>query len=96
MDDFTSTFTDGAALGLNDITKNDASISLYPNPVKDALNITTDKNVQKVEVVDILGKTVLSSKADSKNINVSSLNAGVYLIVITSENGVSTKKFIKE
>lgn len=72
------------------------TFSTYPNPVRNVLNISTDASLQKVEVYDILGKTVLSAKGDSKSIDVSSLNSGVYLLNITSENGVATKKFIKE
>lgn len=83
-------------LGVNSINKAAITANVSPNPVKNTLNINTNETLQKVEVYNMLGKTVLSSNSDSKSIDVSSLNSGVYLINITTENGVSTKKFIKE
>ena len=70
--------------------------STYPNPVKDILHINTKEPLQKVEVYDLLGKNVLSVKNVSEQINVSSLSKALYILKLTSANGVSTKKFLKE
>jgi hypothetical protein len=78
--------TGSASVGVNDFTSN---LSVYPNPVKDVLNI--EGNYTSVDVLDILGNLVLSSKA-TKNINVSSLADGVYMLNIKTENGIAVKK----
>ena len=78
--------TGNATVGVNDIISN---ISIYPNPVKDVLTI--EGNYTSVDVLDILGNLVLSSEA-TKNINVSSLADGVYMLNIKTENGIAVKK----
>jgi hypothetical protein len=78
--------TGSASVGLNDVI---ANLSIYPNPVKDVLNIQGDYT--SIDVLDLLGKLVLSSKK-TKNINVSSLADGVYMLSIKTENGIAVKK----
>ena len=71
--------------------------SMYPNPTSDVLNLKTpagDK-INKLEVFDLLGRQVFV-KNNSNNINVNSIPNGVYLLIIYSENGQLTKKFVKE
>jgi len=79
--------TGNATVGVNDIISN---ISIYPNPVKDVINI--EGNYTSVDVLDILGNLVLSSSKTTKNINVSSLADGVYMLNIKTENGIVAKK----
>ena len=82
-------------------TKDNSSqlnVSLYPNPLKgDVLNIKTTYALQ-VEVYDVLGKRILKENIDANNksINVSSLNKGIYLVRLTTENMQATKKLIKQ
>lgn len=71
------------------------SISIYPNPTTSDLHITMHGNLKEVIVYSVLGKEVLSTP--SKNIDVSRLLNGVYLIIIKDENGnVATKRFVKQ
>ena len=71
---------------------------LYPNPVKDILNIETNNvNIQNVNIYDVLGKKVWSqSELTSNSINISSLNKGLYFIKLTSEGQSVTRKIVKE
>ena len=71
-------------------------VSLYPNPVKDILNIDLVDNtrISSVKIYDLQGKLLLE-KANN-DIDVSSFSLGVYLIKIKSEKGEFTKKFIKK
>jgi len=70
--------------------------SMYPNPVKNELKINTLEAIDKVEVFDLLGKSVLSVNNVTESIDVSSLTSALYVVRLTSKNGVSTKKFIKD
>jgi len=71
---------------INDIT---SSLTFYPNPAKDILTI---KGVyEAVEIYDIYGKVVLSSDA-KQTINISSLADGIYMLNITTKEGIQTQK----
>ena len=76
----------GATTAINDIN---SSLSIYPNPVKDVLTI--EGNYTSVDVFDMFGKLVLSSEY-TKNINVSTLANGIYMLNITTEKGIQTQK----
>lgn len=87
-------------LGVDEVVSSSANvIKLFPNPVNDILSInTTSVSISNVEILDINGRIIKSiaigNSFDAK-INVSDLNAGVYMINIYSENNKTTKKFIK-
>jgi len=73
------------------------TISLYPNPTTDVLNIESPQfNIQKIEIFNLNGKRFLSQNFNQQPINLSSLSKGLYLIKIYGEEGISTKKLIKE
>ena len=67
---------------------------LYPNPVKDILNITLN-DVRNIEIYDLLGKMMLSETNPDSKINVSSLPQGIYIVKIITDNDYHTEKFIK-
>lgn len=81
-----------------DETSDNQSLKYFPNPVKDILNITNDKNIQKVEIVDITGKQVFSKEINAKNaqIKVDNLAKGIYIVKTISEGKVETFKIIKK
>jgi hypothetical protein len=89
-------------LGINDFDNTlSESIKLYPNPTNDIINLTASNglNLTKLEVVDINGQVIKSvpiENSTNKEINVSNLSNGLYLINIYSLNGMVTKKIIKE
>ncbi|MFD2528290.1 MULTISPECIES: S8 family serine peptidase [Polaribacter] len=73
-------------------------IEVYPNPVLNELNITIDNlhlNETKVSVYTILGKKILTFE-NKKNIDVSSLKSGVYLLKIKNGTSLKSLKFIKK
>jgi hypothetical protein len=68
------------SLGVNDISSR--SISYYPNPVKDILNLVSEKNVTNVSVYNIEGKLVrnFASLDESKvQLDLSTLITGLTL-----------------
>jgi hypothetical protein len=74
-------------------------LSVYPNPVSDILKIANADNLVNASfsIVDILGKTVIQSKALSNNaIDVSNLSSGVYVLSVSSEDGAKQFKFQKK
>jgi hypothetical protein len=73
-------------------------LQLYPNPVKDELIIDKGQlRIDKVEITDLTGKTVINCQLSAVNsINVSALPQGIYLVKIETNEGIVTKKFVKE
>lgn len=73
-------------------------LKVFPNPVKDGnLYITSDKNETKTVVIfDVLGKQVVNTTVNSQPLNVSNLNAGVYIVKITEAGKTATKKLVIE
>ena len=72
---------------------NNLDVKLYPNPVRDILNIEIESDIQSIEIYNIQGQKVLSS--NQKQINVSDLAAGMYMIRIQdTDNNIATKKIV--
>jgi hypothetical protein len=86
---YTSLAACNAVCNTNDISETISNLSIYPNPVKDALTI--EGVYTSVDIFDVFGKLVLSSEY-VKTINVKSLADGVYMLNINTEKGIQTKK----
>lgn len=73
------------------------SFSVYPNPVKDVLNISTKTAVDNVTVYDVLGKVVLSQQPGviSPRVDMSGLASGAYMVQVTIGNATKTVKVLK-
>lgn len=80
-------------------TLEDITINLYPNPTKNYLHFK-NPSVLSYAIYDIAGKLLLESKginlSSETKIDVKSLNQGVYFIVLKTEQGLVTERFIKE
>lgn len=70
-------------------------ITMYPNPTSDYLNIKSDKKITNVQIFDMTGKKIISSKINEGKIDVTKLPKGAYLINLTTDTGVVNSKFIK-
>ena len=90
------------------ISENTTSLNIYPNPVKDRLYIETLTPTQTqtqtptqtltVEIYDIYGRRQQSTvnSQQSLSIDLSELNAGIYIIKIKTKEGNIVKQFIKQ
>jgi hypothetical protein len=94
--------TNGAvcpSLGIEDVVLKDDNLLLYPNPTSDYLNIKLEKTIiQSLSIVDINGRVLKKQDVNEydSQINVTDLNAGIYLVKVETELGISTQKFIKK
>lgn len=67
---------------------------VYPNPVVNELHLQTPKEIKNVEIISLLGNSILQTK--ESNINVGNLTSGVYFLYVTFEDGTMSKtKFMK-
>ena len=73
-------------------------LSIYPNPVNENrqfIYITTKKNFTKnIEIFNVLGKQIYSTVLVGKELGISSLSTGVYILKITENNVSETRKLV--
>ncbi len=71
-------------------------LNLFPNPVSNGKVYITSKNDADKEIIifDVLGKKVLQTMISSKELNISSLSPGVYIIKINENDSTATRKLI--
>ena len=74
------------------------SVSLYPNPVKNILNISLENNseIQKVMIYDVTGKQMKLQEGSTTSIFVEDLKSGFYLLEVTIDGKKEITKFIKQ
>jgi hypothetical protein len=89
-------FSNNAPAGVNDFRE--TAVAIYPNPVKDVLNIQAVHQVSNVTVHNALGQQVYQATPEtvSASLNVEQLQNGIYSIQIESNGATATKKFIKQ
>ena len=75
---FTGTHQCGGGTGIDE-AKDLPSLAIYPNPVKDVLNIASDKPVHSIRIYNVYG-TEVAHATDTNSIDVSHLPAGVYMV----------------
>ncbi len=69
---------------------------VYPNPSSNQVYINTNEKIDRIDIYNTLGKTVLSTDEYNGKLNIQSLKAGMYLLRIHSNNKVVNKKIIVE
>lgn len=86
-------YNTNTVLSSQDFNDNNLQASLYPNPVRDILNIEIENDIQSIEIYNIQGQKVLSS--NQKQLNVSDLATGMYMVRIQDiDNNIATKKIV--
>jgi hypothetical protein len=80
--------------GINDNNIN--GLTMYPNPLSgNTLYLTSSANAaMSVQIFDLLGKEVLKANVVNNAVNVSGLNAGVYMVKVTEEGKTATRKLV--
>ncbi len=99
-----------ASLGLNDISiwinttepvstsniTSKSTLSIYPNPAKDVVYFDLENNQSKeIQIVNQLGKNVLSTSTNKQSIDISILDTGVYFIQVETAEAIFIEKIIK-
>ncbi len=71
-------------------------LNLYPNPVSNGKIYISTKNDSNKEIIifDVLGKKVLQTTLNTKELNISNLSPGVYIIKINEDDASATRKLI--
>ena len=95
-------YVDNIYLHKNTVLSTDSfavsKIKLYPNPTSNVLNIESVGTIQNIAIFNVLGQEVMNKTTNESllSLDVSGLNAGIYVIKTVIDGTVSSTKFIKE
>jgi hypothetical protein len=90
-----------ASSGLKNIADANDKIRLIPNPSSSGkFEISSDKTINEIEIINYAGKIIRKIKANELNgkytVNVEDMPEGIYFIKIYAENDdVISKRFVK-
>ena len=65
----------------------DAEVTIFPNPAKDYIRISSNENVESYVLLNAIGNVVRIGKDVDRPIHVSSLKSGVYFIIVKMYTG---------
>ena len=81
--------------GLNTLTEE--GLVVYPNPTSSILNLEGLHAADKIQLLDLQGKLILSGNQQSKSLDISTLEKGVYLLRVSREGKhIQTVKILKD
>lgn len=74
-----------------------SKIKVYPNPVSSSLHFQSETVIEKIEILDMNGRTMLYKELNSAygEINLGELSAGIYFVKMLAGNNIKTIKIIK-
>ncbi len=83
---------------LNNTDFETSNFSVYPNPVKNILNISYISNISNVEVFNLVGQQVLIAKMNTTlgQVNMTHLPTGTYFVKINADNKTKIVKVVKQ
>lgn len=67
-------------------------IDIYPNPTTDLIKVKSDETFE-LSVFDLVGEELMSTYGNE--VDVSTLSTGKYILMISTENGITSRPFIK-
>lgn len=92
-------FNSSAPVGIQKQYASNNGINLFPNPASNILYLTVqDVKVNELTITDFSGKIVRTYQYSNQalyDINVSDLEKGFYLVSLKTNEGIITKKFVK-
>jgi hypothetical protein len=71
-------------------------IKIHPNPTNSIININADFNIKSIEVYDVQGRVLETVLGNTKTLDISSKQNGIYFLKITTEKGSKIEKIVKE
>jgi hypothetical protein len=74
-----------------------SEIELSPNPFVETLKLNSNSNIDKIEIIDLTGKVLVSEtiNKETAEVETSHLAKGIYFINISQGGSVQTKRIIK-
>ncbi|NBU71539.1 MAG: T9SS C-terminal target domain-containing protein, partial [Bacteroidetes bacterium] len=79
------------------VKSNFDGVSVYPNPTRDRAVITSESNINLVEVLDVTGRVLHTSSASSMSVSIdmNAFPAGQYLVRVSTDAGIQTERIVR-
>lgn len=79
------------------VDQNELTFSVYPNPVIDELTVSIDAvAINQISIYTVDGQLIRTDMTTDKVINVADLTEGVYILQVTTDNGIANQRFVKK
>jgi len=94
--EFTTPLTDTVYLGVAEFEEVTNQITVFPNPVKDFLNIKVSGSldIKNIEIYNMLGSRIKSYSNTFESLDVRGLSNGMYFLRFRTNKGMVTKKIL--
>jgi hypothetical protein len=99
--DLDGTVTYSKAIAVNFSKASSLSVNLFPNPAKDALNITTENNASgevNIQILNSMGESVYNQVVEAglvQTIDIASFIPGVYYVTVIAEGESKIIRLLK-
>jgi hypothetical protein len=85
--------------GVKQLSVNNNQLSIYPNPASNQLLVESGRLINEITITNLLGQTELKSPSGDlgvtkQTIDVSGLPDGLYFIIVNTDTGTVTQKFV--
>jgi DNA-binding beta-propeller fold protein YncE len=73
-----------------------ASLTLYPNPAKETLNVTSDINIEEIRLVNMIGQVVHYQVVNNETLQISvgQFDKGIYLLQVLTSKGMTVERVV--
>jgi hypothetical protein len=70
--------------------------SIYPNPATDFVNLTSEQQIQQVNILNQTGQLISTERVNAKSysLDVRALQSGVYILTIENANGFASEMIV--
>jgi hypothetical protein len=69
---------------------------IYPNPIQNTFSVLGEESIIKLEIFDLIGKSVYKSFTPKETYNIEGLPKGIYIVKLKTDKETCTMKIIKE
>jgi hypothetical protein len=86
--------TPASLVSTNNLNDKNDKVEVFPNPANDMISIRSERKIISYDVTDLTGQVILRG-TDTKNIDISNLPKGTYILSSKTHEGTSSSKFVK-
>lgn len=83
-------------VNLNELSKDDNILSVFPNPVINVLIMRSNKEISKIEIYNLEGRKINTISSEFNLIDFNNIDQGIYFLKVYTENQSFTKKIVKQ
>ena len=98
INDFRWIITDGGkdcTLSTSDITAE--TFRVYPIPTRGSITIEMEATIEQLTIYNLQGAEIRSEKkVDSKEVNLSTLSSGTYILKVQTDKGAVVRRIVKK